>query len=56
MSDANDMVTGLAVKTSVLVISLRAFICEVFDLEAVSCNLSIPRQGLVHVLGSWHTW
>lgn len=36
MSAANDMVTGLAVKTKVLVMSLRAFIYEVFGLPPVS--------------------
>ncbi|QHJ00456.1 hypothetical protein GT347_22250 [Xylophilus rhododendri] len=42
---ANDMVAGRPVETAELVVSLRAFIREVLDLEAMPAGLSIPRQG-----------
>jgi uncharacterized membrane protein YgcG len=42
---ANDMVAGRPVETADLVVSLRAFIREALDLEAVPRELVIPRQG-----------
>lgn len=42
---ANDMVAGRSVETAALVVSLRAFIREVLDLDAVPADVSIPKQG-----------
>ena len=42
---ANDMVAGRSVETAELVVSLRTFIREVLDLEAVAPEVTIPRQG-----------
>ena len=42
---ASDLVAGRPVETAALVVSLRDFIREVLDLEAVSPNLSVPKQG-----------
>ena len=42
---AEDLVAGRAVQTAELVQSLRDFIREVLDLEAVPPGLVIPRQG-----------
>jgi len=42
---ASDMVAGRRVETAELVISLRDFIREVLDLEALSATLIVPRQG-----------
>jgi heme exporter protein D len=44
---ANDMVAGRKIETAALVESLRGFIREVLDLEAVPADLVIPRQGPV---------
>jgi heme exporter protein D len=49
---ANDMVAGRAIETADLVASLRTFIREVLDLEAIPGDLAIPRQGPVRVTGS----
>lgn len=49
---ANDMVAGRAIETAELVKSLRTFIREVLDLEAIPGALSIPKQGPVRVAGS----
>ncbi|HUD34180.1 MAG TPA: hypothetical protein VMR43_14380 [Variovorax sp.] len=49
---ANDMVAGRAIETADLVTSLRAFIRDVLDLEAIPGDLAIPRQGPVRVAGS----
>ncbi|RZL91565.1 MAG: hypothetical protein EOP73_28675, partial [Variovorax sp.] len=46
---ANDMVAGRAIETADLVTSLRAFIRDVLDLEAIPGDLAIPRQGPVRV-------
>jgi len=42
---ANDMVAGRSVETAALVISLRNFIREVLDLDAVPAGLVVPKQG-----------
>jgi type II secretory pathway pseudopilin PulG len=42
---ANDMVAGRPIETAELVTSLRAFIREVLDLEAIPVEFAIPRQG-----------
>jgi len=42
---ANDMVAGRAVETAALVVSLRTFIRNVLDLDAVPAQLAIPKQG-----------
>jgi len=44
---ANDMVAGRKIETAALVRSLRNFIREVLDLEAVPFGLQIPQQGPV---------
>ena len=49
---ANDMVAGRAIETAELVKSLRTFIRDVLDLEAIPGELSIPKQGPVRVAGS----
>lgn len=49
---ANDMVAGRAIETAELVASLRTFIREVLDLEAIPGDLPIPRQGPARVAGS----
>jgi uncharacterized membrane protein YgcG len=42
---ANDMVNGRPVETAELVVSLRAFIREVLDLDPIAAELAIPKQG-----------
>ncbi|MEP6873337.1 MAG: hypothetical protein ABI887_03160 [Burkholderiales bacterium] len=42
---ANDMVAGRSVETAALVVSLRSFIREVLDLDVISGDVSIPKQG-----------
>lgn len=42
---ANDMVAGRQIETAALVISLRDFIREVLELDAVPADLMIPKQG-----------
>jgi hypothetical protein len=42
---ANDLVAGRSVETAALVVSLRNFIREVLDLEAVPAEVAIPKQG-----------
>ena len=42
---ATELAAGRPVHTGALVVSLRAFIREVLDLEAVPASLSIPAQG-----------
>ncbi len=49
---ANDMVAGRAIETAELVTSLRTFIRDVLDLEAIPGDLPVPRQGPVRVAGS----
>jgi hypothetical protein len=42
---ASDMVAGRPVETAALVVSLRNFIRDVLDLEAVPAAVTIPKQG-----------
>ena len=42
---ANEMVAGRSVEIAELVVSLRTFIREVLDLEAIAPEVTIPRQG-----------
>lgn len=49
---ANDMVAGRAIETAELVTSLRTFIRDVLDLEAIPGDLPIPKQGPVRVAGA----
>jgi uncharacterized membrane protein YgcG len=42
---ANDLAAGRPVETAALVVSLRAFIREVLDLEPIAGDLEIPKQG-----------
>jgi hypothetical protein len=42
---AEEMVAGRPIETAELVMSLRAFIRDVLDLEAIPADLAIPRQG-----------
>ncbi len=42
---ATEMVAGRNVETAALVVSLRTFIREVLDLDAVPADVSIPSQG-----------
>ena len=42
---AHDMVAGHNVETAALVVSLRTFIRDVLDLDAVPADVSIPKQG-----------
>lgn len=49
---AGDMVAGRAVETAELVVSLRRFIREVLDLEALPARLEVPKQGPVRASGA----
>jgi hypothetical protein len=42
---AHDMVAGRNVETAALVVSLRTFIREVLDLDAVPNDIAVPKQG-----------
>jgi hypothetical protein len=42
---ATEMAQGRPVETAELVVSLRTFIRDVLDLEAVPVDLTIPKQG-----------
>lgn len=44
---ASDMVAGRQIETAALVVSLRDFIREVLELDAVPADLTIPKQGPV---------
>jgi hypothetical protein len=44
---ASDLAAGRAVETAAIVVSLRAFIREVLDLDPVPAALAIPSQGPV---------
>jgi hypothetical protein len=48
---ASDMVAGRTVETAALVVSLRTFIREVLDLDAVPADVAIPRQGPLRPAG-----
>lgn len=45
------MVAGRAIETAELVKSLRTFIRDVLDLEAIPDDLPVPKQGPVRVAG-----
>jgi len=49
---ANDMVAGRNVETAALVVSLRNFIRDVLDLDAIAADVSIPKQGPLRPAGS----
>jgi len=49
---AHDMVAGRNVETAALVVSLRDFIREVLDLDAVPADVSIPKQGPLRPAGA----
>ena len=49
---ANDMVAGRNVETAVLVVSLRTFIREVLDLDAVPADVAVPKQGPLRPSGA----
>jgi uncharacterized membrane protein YgcG len=49
---ANDMVEGRPVETAELVVSLRAFIRDVLDLDPIPAHLGIPKQGPVRSKGT----
>ncbi|KQP17809.1 hypothetical protein [Pseudorhodoferax sp. Leaf267] len=49
---ASDMVAGRTIETAALVASLRQFIREVLDLEAIPASVAIPKQGPVRAAGS----
>jgi len=46
------MVAGRTVETAALVVSLRNFIREVLDLEAIPAELRIPAQGPLRTIGA----
>lgn len=48
---ANDMVVGRTVEAAALVVSLRMFIREVLDLDAVPADVAIPKQGPLRLAG-----
>ena len=48
---ANDMVAGRSVETAELVVSLRTFIREVLDLDAVPADVAVPKQGPLRPAG-----
>ena len=49
---AQDMVAGRPVHTGALVVSLRSFIREALDLQAIPASVSIPDQGPQRVVSS----
>jgi hypothetical protein len=49
---AGEMAAGRAVHTADLVVSLRNFIREVLDLDAVPADVLIPKQGPARSIGS----
>jgi uncharacterized membrane protein YgcG len=49
---ADDMVAGRSVETAALVVSLRTFIREVLDLDAVPADVAIPKQGPLRPAGA----
>ena len=49
---ANEMVAGRSVEIAELVVSLRTFIREVLDLEAIPAEVTIPRQGPLRAGGA----
>ena len=49
---ANEMVAGRSVEIAELVISLRTFIREVLDLDAIPPEVTVPRQGPLRTGGA----
>ncbi|MDP9900534.1 hypothetical protein [Variovorax ginsengisoli] len=49
---ASDMVAGRAIETAALVASLRTFIRDVLDLEAIPGDIAVPNQGPLRVAAS----
>lgn len=49
---SNDMVAGRNVETAALVVSLRTFIREVLDVDAIPADVSIPKQGPLRPAGA----
>ena len=49
---ANEMVAGRSVEIAELVVSLRTFIREVLDLDAIPSEVTVPRQGPVRTGGA----
>jgi hypothetical protein len=49
---AHEMVAGRSVETAELVMSLRDFIRDVLDLEAIPVEFAIPRQGPARTSGA----
>jgi heme exporter protein D len=49
---ANEMVAGRTVEIAELVVSLRTFIREVLDLDALPPEVSVPRQGPLRTSGA----
>ena len=49
---AQEMASGRPVETAALVTSLRDFIRDVLELEAIPASLAIPKQGPLRSLGS----
>lgn len=49
---ASDMVAGRQIETAALVVSLRNFIREVLELDAVPADLAVPKQGPVRGAGA----
>ncbi len=49
---ANDMVAGRTVETAALVVSLRSFIRQALDLDALPVDLVLPKQGPLRTAGA----
>jgi len=49
---ANEMVAGRSVEIAELVVSLRTFIREVLDLDAIPAEVTVPRQGPLRAAGA----
>src|SRR3954466_15190411 len=49
---ANEMVAGRSVEIAELVVSLRTFIREVLDLDAIPPEVTVPRQGPLRAGGA----
>ena len=49
---ANEMVAGRSVEIAELVVSLRTFIREVLDLDAIPPEVTVPRQGPLRAAGA----
>ena len=49
---ANEMVAGRSVEIAELVVSLRTFIREVLDLDAIPAEVTVPRQGPLRAGGA----